>query len=76
MRGYHVYNDIWEAAVGETLVCIREPRNTHDRYAVTVEKDGMVIGHFRGGKIFMGLTFVVEGTRKNFNTSKISAHTV
>ena len=28
--GYHVYNDIWEAAVGETLVCVREPRNAHD----------------------------------------------
>ena len=40
MRGYHVYNDIWEAAVGETLVCVREPRNAHDRYAVAVEKDG------------------------------------
>ena len=22
MCGYHVYNDIWEAAVGETLVCM------------------------------------------------------
>ena len=35
-RGYHVYmyNDIWEAAVGEMLVCVREPRNAHDRYTV------------------------------------------
>ena len=24
--GYHVYNDIWGAAVRETLVCVREPR--------------------------------------------------
>ena len=33
MRGYHVYNDIWEADVGETLVCMRELRNAHDRYS-------------------------------------------
>ena len=31
---------IWEAAVGETLSCVREPRNARDRYAVAVEKDG------------------------------------
>ena len=45
VRGYHVYDEIWEAAVGEMLVCVREPRNAHDRYAVAVEKDGTVIGH-------------------------------
>ena len=45
MRGYYVYNDIWEAVVGETLLCVREPRNAHDRYAVVVEKDSTVIGH-------------------------------
>ena len=44
VRGYHVNNDIWEA-VGEMLLCVREPRNAHDKYAVAVEKDGMVIGH-------------------------------
>ena len=79
MRGYHFYNDLWEAAVGETLVCVREPRNAHNRYAVAVEKDGMVIGHlpkFCGGKIFVGLIFVVEGTHENFNTMKISAYTI
>ena len=26
MRGYHVYKDIWAAAVGELLMCSREPR--------------------------------------------------
>ena len=30
VHGYHVYNDIWEVAVGEMLVCMREPRNAHD----------------------------------------------
>ena len=26
VRGYHVYKDIWVAAVGELLMCSREPR--------------------------------------------------
>ena len=25
IRGYHVYTDIWDAAIGEVLVCEREP---------------------------------------------------
>ena len=29
-----------------------------------------------GGKIFVGLIFVVEETHENFNTTKISAYTV
>ena len=27
--GYHVYKDIWEVAVGETVVCVLEPGNFH-----------------------------------------------
>ena len=33
-----------EAAVGEALVCEREPENTFDRYAVAVKKEGTIIG--------------------------------
>ena len=45
MRKYHVYKNIWEAAVGETLSCVRESRNARDQYAVAVEKNGTVVGH-------------------------------
>ena len=45
IRGYHVYREIWEAAVGEVLTCEREAQNENDRYAVAVKKDGVVIGH-------------------------------
>ena len=38
VRGYHVYEAVWRAVVGETLACEREPRNEHDRYAVAVKK--------------------------------------
>ena len=27
VRGYHVYKDTWAAAIGEVLVCNREPTN-------------------------------------------------
>ena len=33
IRGYHVYRDIWDAAVGEELKCKREIRNQNDPYA-------------------------------------------
>ena len=36
VRGYHVYKEIWAAALGEQLVCEREPYNPSDRYAVAV----------------------------------------
>ena len=34
VRGYHVYFEIWEAILGETLLCRREPTNVSDHYAV------------------------------------------
>ena len=45
VHGYHVYQQVWDAAIGETLTCKREPTNKRDRYAVAVTKDGTVIGH-------------------------------
>ena len=43
--GYHVYHDIWEAAVGQTLPCQRETGNPHNPYAVSVMEGSTVIGH-------------------------------
>ena len=43
--GYHVHKDIWEAAVGETVMSMLEPSNFYDRNAVAVEKDGRIIDH-------------------------------
>ena len=34
VRGYHVYRDIWDAVIGEAVICEREPHNIEDRYAV------------------------------------------
>ena len=38
IRGYHVNKDVWTAAVGETLVCEREPENAIDRYIYSSKK--------------------------------------
>ena len=32
--GYHVYSSIWDATVGEELLCERELSNERDRYTV------------------------------------------
>ena len=45
LRGYHMYKEIWEAATCETLVCVAEPANSHNRNTAAIEKDRKVIGH-------------------------------
>ena len=72
-RGNHVYNAIWEAAVGDELECRRERSNRVDRYAVAVVKADTVVGHVpqkisRACSLFLrrggGITCHVVGTRK------------
>ena len=45
IRGYHAYMDIWEPAIGETLLTKMEPTNDKDSRAVAVVKDGEIVGH-------------------------------
>ena len=39
---YHVYHNIWEAVVGETLPCQRETGSPHDPYTVSVMEGSTV----------------------------------
>ena len=39
VRGYHIYRDVWDAALGEELQCQRKTGNSSDLYAVAVRKD-------------------------------------
>ena len=49
IRGYHVYEDIWSAVVGEELPCKRERTNTADPFAVSVVKEETTVdGTFQG----------------------------
>ncbi len=36
VRGYHVYQRIWNPFVGEVAVAVREEGDVHDRYAVAI----------------------------------------
>ena len=73
IRGYHVYQSVWMPVLGEELICLREPFNSVDRYAVCVKKDDDIVGHLpkkisricslflcRGGNI----SCIVAGSRR------------
>ena len=45
VRGYHVYQEIWDAALGEQLSCKREPGNCKDPFAVAVVRALVTVGH-------------------------------
>ena len=45
VRGYHEYQSIWSAVVGEELPCRIELSNPHDLFAVAICKSDIVVGH-------------------------------
>ena len=45
VRGYHIYKEEWEAAVGEELKCEREKNNVKDPYTVAVVRENVIVGH-------------------------------
>ena len=42
---YHAYQDVWQPAVGEFLLLLREPTNIKDGQTVSVMKSTLVVGH-------------------------------
>jgi len=42
---YHVYKEMWEAAAGEVLKCVREQHSVQGLYAMAVKKLGTIMGH-------------------------------
>ena len=51
VRGYHVYQRIWDAAIGEVLDCDREPDNAVDHYAL--KRSSCLFNH---SYLFVGTT--------------------
>ena len=45
VRGHHIYKTIWTPSLGEILMVFPEPLNDHDRHAVCVKKDDVIVGH-------------------------------
>jgi hypothetical protein len=81
IRGYHIYNDIWTAVIGEELICQRELTNPTDAYAVAVVRSGQVIGYLPrkvscACSIFIrregSITCVVTGGRRYFSGLEVS----
>ena len=35
MRGFHVYQEVWRATVGQVLPCQQERGNVHDQYSIS-----------------------------------------
>ena len=40
VRGYHEYQKVWNALIGEILSCEREVGSIHDTFAVAIIKYG------------------------------------
>ena len=73
VRGYHGYQRVWEAVVGENLECEREIRNVKDRNVVVAKMAEKII---RCNKIFASLIFTVPFDCELLTTAKISRITV
>ena len=74
IHGYHVYNEIWTAVLGEVLITERDFHNMADCYAVAVKKhSGETVGHLprkisRLCSVFIDqggdITCVITGNRR------------
>ena len=60
VRGYHVYQNIWTATIGEVLSCEKEPRNAADPYTVATVSAGVIVGHVSQEFSCVFLTFLTH----------------
>ena len=49
MHGYHVYQEMWVAAVGEELSCVRETENHRYPFSVAIVRSGLKFGQVPRG---------------------------
>ena len=45
VRGYHIYQSVWDAIIGENLICVMENDNSNDKFAVAVMRNNTIICH-------------------------------
>ena len=45
IRGHHVYKSAWTPVLGQVLDVQAESADGHDRYAVSTQENGSVVGH-------------------------------
>ena len=57
VRGYHIYNNIWEEAVGETLVCLRDTKAEEQSWQICsgrrIERYGLLWLHQRRAALWV-----------------------
>ena len=74
VRGYHVYKEVWCAAIGEELSCVREVENYRDPFTMATPPANRARAgreNLRLGFYFADLIFVVcQSTAK---TAKIGS---
>ena len=62
VRGFHVYKDVWNPSLQETLSCSREPGNVHDPYAVAVKTGpSVIVGHVPRTLSTLCSIFILQG---------------
>ena len=47
IRGYYVYQTVWDLCIGDSFFTLHEERNVHDNHAMEVygdENPGMIVG--------------------------------
>ena len=45
IQSYHIYKEVWEASLGETMACTIESGNIFDPFTVSVAKEVEIIDH-------------------------------
>ena len=51
IKGYHVYQEVWQPKLYEGLQAVPPPENIVDKYAVCVHKQAnQIVGHLKKGK--------------------------
>ena len=45
VRGHHVFKAVWTPLIGEELPVFPESESAHDKRAVGVFRDGVIVGH-------------------------------
>ena len=48
VRGYQIYYSILDSCIGEMLCCESDRHNLHDRFAVSIKKDDIIVGEIVG----------------------------
>ena len=74
IRGYHVYQDVWQAVLDEELTCRREPFNPNDPFAVSVLRDNHTVGHLPGKISSICSLFIRRGGTLTVKISGVRRH--